>query len=106
MDNRAELALAAGLLEAIQQAIGNGIDRATVVGRVKSKVSSADVRWRHAYYPERVADQLRLHQIIGRKFSRSRPRSAVSIVKQGACLRARLQAREMSSRGGKSARRC
>lgn len=82
VDNRAEIALAAGLLEAIQQAIGNGIDRATAVHRVKSKVSSADVRWRHAYYPERVADQLRLYQIIGQKFSPI-PRSAVSIVKHG-----------------------
>lgn len=82
VDNRAEIALAAGLLEAIQQAIGNRIDRATAVGRVRSKVPSPDIRWRHAYYPERVADQLRLHQIIGRKFSPV-PRSAVSIVKQG-----------------------
>lgn len=82
VDNRAEIALAAGLLQAIQQAIGNGIDRATAVCRVRSKIPSTDVRWRHAYYPERVADQLRLHQIIGRNFSPV-PRSAVSIVKHG-----------------------
>lgn len=86
VDNRAEIALAAGLLEAIQHANGNKIDRATAVCRVRSKIPSADVRWRHAYYPERVADQLRLQQIIGQKFSPI-PRSAVSIVKHGHAFR-------------------
>ncbi|MES3106787.1 hypothetical protein [Sphingomonas aurantiaca] len=85
VENRAEVALAAAMLEAIQTAAGAGIDRSSALKRVIGKVGSPHVRWRHAYYPDRVADRLRLHHIIAQRF-RPIPRTAVSIVKHGHAL--------------------
>lgn len=82
IDNRGELALAAALLEGVSRATGRPIGRAEALARVREAVPSSDVRWRHAYQPERAADVLRLHGILSQRF-RELPRSAVSLIKHG-----------------------
>lgn len=82
IDNRGEVALAAALLEGVSRATGRPIERAEALARVREAVPSSDVRWRHAYQPERAADVLRLHGILSQRF-REMPRSALSLIKHG-----------------------
>lgn len=82
IDNRGEVALAAALLEGVSRATGRPIERAEALARVLEAVPSSDVRWRHAYQPERAADVLRLHGVLSQRF-REMPRSAVSLIKHG-----------------------
>lgn len=82
IDNRAELALAAAMLEAMALAVGDPLGREEALRRVRDAVPSSDVRWRHAYRPERAADILRLNNILSIPF-REIPKSAGSLVKHG-----------------------
>jgi hypothetical protein len=82
IDNGAEIALAGALLEGASGAIGRPIDRPEALRQVRKAVPSSDVRWRHAYEPERAADVLRLHDILTHSF-REIPRSVVSLIKHG-----------------------
>jgi len=84
-DNRAEIALAAALLEAASGAAGNSICRAEALASVQAAIPSSDVRWRHAYVPDRAADILRLNNVLTQSF-RGTPRSAASLVKYGHAL--------------------
>jgi hypothetical protein len=82
IDNRAEVGLAAAMLEGLYAAIGHPIDRKDALAGVLKAVPSPDVRWRHAYEPERAADVLRLHGILQQKFRVIAP-SAASLIKHG-----------------------
>lgn len=82
IDNRAELGLGAAMLEGLYAAIGRSIGREEALARVLEAVPSPDVRWRHAYQPERAADVLRLHGILQQKFREIAP-SAASLIKHG-----------------------
>jgi hypothetical protein len=82
IDNRAEVALAAAMLEAVSTVIDAPLDRQEALARVREAVPSSDVRWRHAYEPERAADILRLHGVLSQQF-REIPRSAASLIKHG-----------------------
>lgn len=82
IDNRAELGLAAAMLEGLYAAIDHPIGREEALARMLKAVPSPDVRWRHAYEPERAADVLRLHGILQQKFREIAP-SAASLIKHG-----------------------
>lgn len=82
IDNRAELGLGAAMLEGLYAAIDHSIGREEALARVLEAVPSPDVRWRHAYQPERAADVLRLHGILQQKFREIAP-SAASLIKHG-----------------------
>lgn len=82
IDNRGEVALAAALLEGISRATGRPLERELALARVLEAVPSSDVRWRHAYQPERAADVLRLHGVLSQRF-REMSRSAASLIKHG-----------------------
>ncbi len=85
IDNRSEIALAAALIEAASAILGKPTDRAAALGLVQAAVPSPDIRWRHAYYPDRIADVLRLHDNLTQTFSAASS-SAVSLVKHGHAL--------------------
>ena len=82
IDNRAEIALAAALLEGLSRASGIALSRGDALARVREAVPSPDVRWRHAYQPERAADILRLNNILTQPF-REISRSAASVIRHG-----------------------
>jgi len=82
IDNRAELGLGGAMLEGLYAAIGHSISREGAMALVLEAVPSPDVRWRHAYQPERAADVLRLHGILQQKFREIAP-SAASLIKHG-----------------------